>query len=171
MIMNKKLIITIVVMLILLVLIMLSICFLLNRKKDNNIKEEGNSVMREHVKKEIIINDFKENYGIFSSIANYAIRTEGELYVYYDNQKDQIIFYSGKENEEMDQAVVDDIIKLMNDLNFCSVYEFGTDEIYFVRETAYEQGICYLNKNFDPDYYNEIEKLKSQWYYFLKIRE
>jgi len=145
----------------------------IDQSEDPNLDQSDNPDIDQWIElasKEEIIDGFKNNEDLFLSVAEFANSTEGDLYVFYNpNNGDKIIENTSNESgiENLSTEARESIDKILIELKYMGIYEYGQEEIYFKRNTGgIEQGICYLGKSVDPIFLEEKEHITGNWYYY-----
>ena len=131
--------------------------------------EDFERSLKEYVSRDEIIRIFHDNYDVFESIADYAIKADGNFHVYRDESTGEIVIDTDKPAGEVDKNVRGNIDMLMNDLHFRSIVKMGSS-MYFYGDSGSGNEICYTSEPFNSNNYREVEEIKENWYY-LRISD
>ena len=113
----------------------------------------------------VIIEEFQNNKEVFIAIKDYAIKTDGYLFI--GMQGNMVNYDEDKALPIADENIILSISNLKSNLNFLAIYE-GQDSLYFVRhdDRKYEKGIAYMSNGEIPLSIVKSKFLGDNWYYY-----
>jgi len=147
------------------VILALSVMVFLLSNNDNNVDNS-----EDHIAKDYIIDVFNHNAEMFEDITEFAFESEENIQVDYFPQSKELFMNEvvlNNSNSDLKKSIK----KFVKKNNIIGIYENSQDEeIFFLFEDVYEQGIVY-RKNDNPPLVDKSVKIKENWYYYLIIRE
>jgi len=134
----------------------------------NNNNSDDNS--EDHIAKDYIIDIFNHNAEMFENITEFAFETEDNILVHYIPQTNEL-FMNEVVLNNISRGLKQSIKKFVKKNNIIGICENSQDEeIFFLLEDVYEQGIVY-RKNDNAPLVDKSVKIRENWYYYLIIRE